>query len=76
MTAVSFTIFETMIGACGIAWGERGIVAVQLPEANAHAARVRLRRRSAGAVETPPTQRVKQAVDGITRTLTGPVVRI
>ena len=45
MTAISFAIFETAIGACGIAWGERGIAAVQLPEASEQKTRARLQRR-------------------------------
>ncbi|MEN0108856.1 MAG: methylated-DNA--[protein]-cysteine S-methyltransferase, partial [Pseudomonas sp.] len=35
-------LFDTAIGVCGIAWGARGIVAVQLPEADAPRTRVRL----------------------------------
>ena len=31
--ATQFTLFETAIGRCGIAWSERGLVGVQLPEA-------------------------------------------
>jgi methylated-DNA-[protein]-cysteine S-methyltransferase len=26
-----FALFDTAIGRCGIAWGERGIVGLQLP---------------------------------------------
>ena len=26
-----FTLFETPVGACAIAWGERGIIGVSLP---------------------------------------------
>ena len=35
MTTRGFALFDTAIGACGIAWGERGLVGVQLPEASA-----------------------------------------
>ena len=31
MNGQYFAIFDTAIGRCGIAWGERGINAVQLP---------------------------------------------
>jgi len=34
MTAVGFLLFDTPIGRCGTAWGERGVLGVQLPEAN------------------------------------------
>jgi methylated-DNA-[protein]-cysteine S-methyltransferase len=71
MTAVSFAIFETAIGACGIAWGERGIAAVQLPEADEQKTRTRLQRRFSEACEAPPTPEVQHAVDGITALLRG-----
>jgi methylated-DNA-[protein]-cysteine S-methyltransferase len=71
MTAVSFAIFETAIGACGIAWNERGIAAVQLPEASEEKTRTRLRRRFSGAREMPTTPDVQRAVDGIVSLLRG-----
>jgi methylated-DNA-[protein]-cysteine S-methyltransferase len=27
-----FALFDTAIGRCGVAWGERGLLGVQLPE--------------------------------------------
>jgi len=71
MTATSFAIFETPIGACGIAWGERGIAAVQLPEASAQKTRARLLRRFPAAREVPPSPDVQRALDGITALLRG-----
>src|SRR5712691_10004131 len=71
MTATSFAIFETAIGACGIAWGERGIAAVQLPEASAQKTRARLLRRFPAAREVPPTADVRRAIDGIVSLLRG-----
>jgi methylated-DNA-[protein]-cysteine S-methyltransferase len=74
MTAVSFAIFETAIGACGIAWGDRGIAAVQLPEASEQKTRVRLQRRFPEAREAPPPPDVQHAVDGITALLRGEAI--
>ncbi len=71
MTATSFAIFETAIGACGIAWGERGIAAVQLPETSAQKTRARLLRRFPAAREVPPSPEVQRALDGITALLRG-----
>ena len=71
MTATSFAIFETAIGACGIAWGERGIAAVQLPEASAQKTRARLLRRFPAAREVPPSPEVQRALDGIAALLRG-----
>jgi methylated-DNA-[protein]-cysteine S-methyltransferase len=71
MTAKSFAIFETAIGACGIAWGERGIAAVQLPEASAQKTRARISRRFPDAREASPPPDVRHAIDGITALLRG-----
>ena len=48
MSATGFALFETAIGACGIAWGPGGITGVQLPEKDAARTRARLARRFAG----------------------------
>src|SRR5512134_563071 len=71
MTALGFQLFDTPIGRCGIAWGERGLVGVQLPEASAAATRARLQRRFPGAREAPPPREVQRALDGIQRLLRG-----
>ncbi len=71
MTAESFAIFDTAIGACGIAWGARGIVGVQLPEASEEKTRARLRRRFPAATEAPPTLEIKRAIDGMVALLRG-----
>ncbi len=74
MTARSFALFDTTIGACGIAWGERGIAAVQLPEASEQKTYARLQRRFPEAREAPPTPEVQRAVDGITALLRGEAI--
>jgi methylated-DNA-[protein]-cysteine S-methyltransferase len=66
-----FTVFETTIGPCAIAWGERGIVSVQLPERDAERARARLLRRLPEAREASPPPDVEDAVDRITALLAG-----
>ena len=62
---LGFTTFDTALGPCGIAWGERGIVGVQLPEENAEETRARLRRRFPDARELPPPPEVQVAIYGI-----------
>jgi methylated-DNA-[protein]-cysteine S-methyltransferase len=74
MTTRSFAIFETAIGACGIAWGERGIAAVQLPEASEQKTHARLQRRFPEALEAPPPPDVQHAIDGITALLRGEAI--
>ena len=65
-----FTLFETPVGRCGIAWGDRGIVGLQLPEASAERTRARLRERFA-APEREPPRPVSRAIDSIVRMLDG-----
>jgi methylated-DNA-[protein]-cysteine S-methyltransferase len=49
-------VFETAIGPCGVAWSERGVVAVQLPEKDWAATDRRLaaKAKSDGAADPPP----------------------
>jgi len=71
MAARSFMLFETTIGRCAIAWSERGVVGVQLPEADDLETSTRMRRRFPGAREARPTLAVQRAVDGIAALLRG-----
>src|SRR5215831_14134297 len=68
---VGFALFETAIGACGIAWGDRGVVGLQLPEARPPATRARLRKRFPEGAEGPPPAALRGAIDAITRHLDG-----
>jgi methylated-DNA-[protein]-cysteine S-methyltransferase len=70
MTA-GFALFDTAIGRCGIAWGERGVVGVQLPESSEARTRARLRRRLPDVLETPPPAAVQRAIEGIVALLEG-----
>lgn len=71
MTTRYFALYETAIGLCGIAWSERGITGVQLPEADGHQTRARLQRRFPAASESAPTPEVQYAIDGIVALLRG-----
>jgi methylated-DNA-[protein]-cysteine S-methyltransferase len=55
MTAERFHLIETAFGACGLAWNERGVARLQLPEATAEAPRARLARHGAGEAPLPPS---------------------
>ena len=68
---IGFTLFDTAIGRCGIAWREKGLVGVQLPEANERQTRARIQRRFPGATDAQPSSDVKRAIDGITALLRG-----
>jgi methylated-DNA-[protein]-cysteine S-methyltransferase len=71
MTDRSFTVFDTAIGSCGIAWGERGIVAVQLPMSSEDKTRKRIHQRFGDIEETVPPAAVQGAIDGIIELLAG-----
>jgi methylated-DNA-[protein]-cysteine S-methyltransferase len=64
-------LFDTAIGRCGIAWGGRGVVGVQLPEAREAETRARMLHRFPDAREAPPPADVQRAVDGIVALLRG-----
>lgn len=48
-----FCLFDTAIGACGIAWAEEALVAVQLPETSDDRTRARMLRALPDAPELP-----------------------
>ena len=69
--AQGFAVFDTAIGACGMAWGPRGIVGVQLPEASEGETRSRMRQRFPGVPEITAPIDVQQACNGIAALLRG-----
>jgi methylated-DNA-[protein]-cysteine S-methyltransferase len=70
-TALGFSLFETAIGFCGIAWGEQGLVCVQLPEADTARTRARMLRRFPLAPEAAAPHDVQVAMRRITALLNG-----
>ena len=71
MTGHEFTLFDTPIGQCAVAWGANGLVAVQLPERSERATRARILRLVPGAREAPPPADVQVVLDGIGALLRG-----
>lgn len=69
--ALGFCLFDTAIGACGIAWTERALAAVQLPEATAEGTRDRLLRYTGALTESAPPAFVQWAIARIQRSLAG-----
>jgi methylated-DNA-[protein]-cysteine S-methyltransferase len=74
VTAPGFTLFDTAIGRCAIAWGERGVVGVQLPEASEARTLARMRRRFPDATAAPPPASVQRAIEGIVTLLEGEAI--
>ena len=71
MAGCGYTIFDTAVGRCGIAWGDSGIIGVQLPEVREIETRRRLFRLYPDARELAPPPSVETAIDGIATLLRG-----
>lgn len=71
MTTQGFTLFDTVIGRCGLAWGARGLIGVQLPETTPGAAWARLRKRFPDAVEGDAPPEIEAVIDRIRDLLAG-----
>jgi methylated-DNA-[protein]-cysteine S-methyltransferase len=68
-----FAFFDTEIGRCALAWNERGLVGVQLPERRVLATRARVLRRFPAREGTPPPD-VQRAIDAMAALLRGEAV--
>ncbi|MGQ0659931.1 MAG: methylated-DNA--[protein]-cysteine S-methyltransferase [Sphingosinicella sp.] len=66
-----FTLFDTAIGACAVAWSEAGLIATQLPELGRDLARRRLARRVSDCAEEDPPEWVRGAIGKIIAHLAG-----
>ena len=71
MSGFGYTVFDTAVGRCGIAWGELGVLGVQLPEAREIETRRRLFQLFPDARELRPAPEIQSAIDGIAALLRG-----
>ncbi|MEZ5637142.1 MAG: methylated-DNA--[protein]-cysteine S-methyltransferase [Burkholderiaceae bacterium] len=71
MSTTGYTVFDTAIGPCGIAWGPLGLTGVQLPEEDAAATRARMERRFPQVAECAPSEPVQHAIGRIVDLLEG-----
>ncbi|MCC8953372.1 methylated-DNA--[protein]-cysteine S-methyltransferase [Bradyrhizobium sp. Pear77] len=71
MAGRGYTIFDTAIGRCGIAWGEAGVAGVQLPELREIETRKRLFQHYPDARELRPSEEIEVAIEGIAAILRG-----
>jgi methylated-DNA-[protein]-cysteine S-methyltransferase len=71
MAGQGYTIFDTTVGRCGIAWGRFGVVGVHLPEAREIETRRRMLRQYPEARELRPPPDVEAAIYGISALLRG-----
>jgi methylated-DNA-[protein]-cysteine S-methyltransferase len=68
---VFFTLFDTAIGRCAIAWGERCVVCLQLPEENDAKTRARVLQRYPAARGAVPPLQIAHARDAVATLLRG-----
>jgi methylated-DNA-[protein]-cysteine S-methyltransferase len=71
MTGTHSHLFETAIGACGIAWTTRGVAQLQLPEKDRAATERRLQKRAPEAVPSVPPPAIADAIREIQLYATG-----
>ena len=71
MSDQGFTVFDTALGPCGIAWGARGIIGVQIPEGDHANTRGRMQRRFPSAQEKEPPPHVARVIDDIVALMQG-----
>ena len=74
--AVGFVLFDTAIGPCGMAWGERGIVGCFLPESDEAITRRRMRQRFPGAPEGNAPGWVQALAERVVALLRGEAVAL
>ncbi len=64
-------LFDTDIGRCGVAWGGRGLLGVQLPEATDARTLSRLAQKAPGAREVAMPDHIRQACNAMIELLRG-----
>jgi methylated-DNA-[protein]-cysteine S-methyltransferase len=74
MTAYGFTLFDTGIGRCGIAWGPHGVTGLQLPERSDRETGECLLRKCPDAREAPPPADVNRVIKDIIALLQGEAI--
>jgi methylated-DNA-[protein]-cysteine S-methyltransferase len=71
MVGRGYTVFDSIVGRCGIAWGDAGVVGVQLAELREIETRRKLLRHFPDARDTRPPPEITQAIDAVVGLLRG-----
>ena len=71
MPTQAYALFPTPIGHCGVAWSERGLTGVQLPEQDEAATRARMGRRFPQCSEALAPPQVQEAIRAVVALLGG-----
>ena len=65
MSGFFYTLFDTALGRCGIAWGERGVRSVSFPETTDDETIPQLLRRAPEAVDGAPPDEIAAVISDI-----------
>jgi methylated-DNA-[protein]-cysteine S-methyltransferase len=68
---IAYTLFDTAIGSCAIAWNDRGVVAFQLPDGSNSTTQNSLTSRVREAVQAEPPPAIQRVIDAVTALLRG-----
>ena len=71
MDPVRFALFDTPLGICGVAWGARGVIGIQLPEGSAARTRAQIHKRFPESADADPPIEVELAIAAIGTLLRG-----
>lgn len=71
MRALGYALFDTVLGHCGIAWSERGVLRLHLPERSASRTRAYMQASFAAAEEHAPPVAVGDAIQRMQGLLRG-----
>lgn len=66
-----FTLFDTAVGTCALAWGRHGLLGVWLPQVEGGSLQSRVTRRLPEAVEDAPPPAAAAAIAGVQALLCG-----
>ncbi|MCW5620375.1 MAG: methylated-DNA--[protein]-cysteine S-methyltransferase, partial [Burkholderiales bacterium] len=76
MSTIRYTLFDTTVGRCAIAWGDAGLVSVQLPEASEARTRAFMLTRFPDAMEDVADEHAARARAAIVALLHGEPVQL
>lgn len=71
MTASHWTLFQTPLGPCGLAWSSRGICALTLPDASEESTRQELQTRTGQELPSSPPADIQHIISRIQNLLQG-----
>ncbi|MBI2264390.1 MAG: methylated-DNA--[protein]-cysteine S-methyltransferase [Armatimonadetes bacterium] len=71
MKNTGYTMFETALGMCALAWSDHGVTHVQLPEETNRDTEERIMESTGLSAPTQPPPSVRQAIERIARYLAG-----